>query len=191
MRTVGLTLALAIPLLSAGCAQHEVTAVLKDKTMVSGPACTFPRLAQMKLEKIDGLWTVPAKINEYNVRLAVDTGASDVIISVYAATAMDLSADWTKNDTAHVGLGGTMTSKPVQTQHFAVGGFDMLNEAVSVAMPPSIRMYRRHSSACWDGATWAHSTSKSTFPIGRWRSTAAVTAQPASCLGPSLIRFCL
>ena len=134
MRTFKFSFVAALALLPAGCARHDVVAVLKDKTMVAGPACEFPRLANFKLEKFDGLWTVPARINEYNVRLAVDTGASDVFISPMAATAMSLQENVQNIKTSTSGLGGgSDLSKPVETEHFVIGGFDIRNEMVALA----------------------------------------------------------
>jgi len=123
-------------LASAGCGP-QVVATLKDKTMVAGPECEFPRLAQIPIEKVGHLWTVPAKIDDYNVLLALDTGAYDVLISSFAATAMELPASPFSRHMSHVGLGGISTTKPVWAEHFAIGGFDMLNVTVDVGSTPT------------------------------------------------------
>jgi len=89
----------------------------------------------MTIQKSDGLWMVPAKIDNYNVVLALDTGSDDVTISEYAATAMELPTA-NRGYTIHGGLGGSNLDRPVLTQHFAVGGFDMLSQIVTAGKAP-------------------------------------------------------
>lgn len=120
--------------LLAGCApDHKVVATLKDQVTVTGTSCSFPRLAQLKMEKIDGGWTIPARINDYNVRLTVDTGASDILISRAAAVAMELPVDEDRRIETFIGFGGASSAKPVKTRHFVVGGFDIRDESAAVA----------------------------------------------------------
>jgi predicted aspartyl protease len=131
MKHIVIGIAILLAGLASGCTT-EVTADMSHAVMVAGPACSFPRVTEVKLRRDGGTWTVPATIDGKYVALVLDTGSTSVVISDLAAKAIGLPPALNGALRVSQGLGGYSVARPVQTRNFEIAGVNMRNQLVGL-----------------------------------------------------------